>query len=136
MIRRRDFVALFGGAAASWPVIARGQERERLVCILETVSVNTPDAKLRHPAFLAGLQQSGWMPGRNVRIEVRWGEGDDAATRKHAAELIALTPDVLVAGGGVALEVLLKATHSKVVSCSRSRLKNVRRVVVKTSISP
>ena len=54
----------------------------------------------------------GWTPGRNVRIEVRWGEGDEAATRKYAAELVALTPDVLVAGGGVAAEVLLKVTHN------------------------
>jgi putative ABC transport system substrate-binding protein len=112
-IGRREFITLLGGAATGWPLNARAQQgqRERLVCILETVSVDTPSAKLRHPAFLEGLQQLGWTPGRNVRIEVRWGEGDEAAARKYAAELVALTPDVLVAGGGVAAEVLLKVTH-------------------------
>ncbi len=110
-MRRREFIAALGSAAA-WPMVARGQQRERLVCILETVSVDTPSANLRYPAFLEGLQQLGWTPGRNVRVEVRWGEGDEAATRKHAAELVALTPDVIVAGGGVATEVLLKVAHS------------------------
>ena len=104
-IGRREFITLLGGAATGWPLNARAQQgqRERLVCILETVSVDTPSAKLRHPAFLEGLQQLGWTPGRNLRIEVRWGEGDEAAARKYAAELVALTPDVLVAGGGVAV---------------------------------
>ena len=110
-MRRRAFIAALGSAAA-WPLVARGQQRERLVCILETVSVDTPSAHLRYPAFLEGLQQLGWTPGRNVRVEVRWGEGDEAATRKHAAELVALTPDVIVAGGGVATEVLLKVAHN------------------------
>jgi hypothetical protein len=64
--------------------------RERLVCILEGVSVDTPNAKLRHVAFLEGFQQLGWTPERNVRIEVRWGEGDEAVTRKYAAELVTL----------------------------------------------
>jgi putative ABC transport system substrate-binding protein len=79
---------------------------------LETVSVNTPSARLRHPAFLDGLQQLGWTAGRNVRVEGRWGEGDEATSRKYAVELLALNPDVLVAGGGVAAEVLLKLTHN------------------------
>src|SRR6476646_1459370 len=110
-MRRREFIAGLAGTAA-WPLAARAQrgQRERLVCILETVSVDTPSAKLRHPAFLEGLQKLGWTPGRTVRIEVRWGEGDEAAARQYAAELVALTPDVLVAGGGVAAEVLLKVT--------------------------
>src|SRR5262245_38825224 len=109
---RRAFIAGLGSAATGWPLIVRAQQREKLVCILETVSLDTPSAKLRHPAFLEGLQQLGWVPGRNVRIAMRWGEGHGAATRKHAAELVALMPDVLLAGGGVALEVLLKATQS------------------------
>ncbi len=54
----------------------------------------------------------GWKDGRNVQIEVRWGGDDDAATRKYAAEFVALAPDVLVAGGGTAAEMLLKATRS------------------------
>jgi putative ABC transport system substrate-binding protein len=71
-----------------------------------------PSAKLRHVAFLEALQQLGWTPGRNVRIEVRWGEGDEAVTRKYAAELVTLAPDVLVVGGGAVAEVMLKLTHT------------------------
>jgi putative ABC transport system substrate-binding protein len=112
-MKRRTFIAGVGSAAA-WPVVARAQQGQppRLVCMLETISMNTPGAKLRHPAFLEGLQQLGWAPGNNVRVEGRWGEGDEATSRRYATELIALKPDVLVAGGGVATEVLLKLTHS------------------------
>jgi putative ABC transport system substrate-binding protein len=71
--------------------------------MLESISEEkTPGAKTRHAAFLEGLQQLGWTPGRNVQIEVRYAEGDEAAIRRYAAELIALAPDVLVAGGAVA----------------------------------
>ena len=108
-LQRREFISLLGGVATGWPVIARAQqgERMRLVCILEGISVDTPSAKPRHAAFLEGLRQLGWTPGRNVQIEVRWGGGDQAATRKYAAELVALAPDVLVTGGGAPSEALL-----------------------------
>jgi putative ABC transport system substrate-binding protein len=112
-MRRRAFITLLGGAAA-WPLAARGQqgERMRLVCILEAISQETPGSKTRYAAFLEGLQHLGWTPGRNVQIEVRYAEGDKAALRKYAAELVALAPDVLVAGGGTAAEVVLKLTRS------------------------
>src|SRR6516162_5373040 len=96
-MRRREFITLLGGAAG-WPLAARAQqgERVRLVCILEGISADTPGSKTRYAAFLEGLQQLGWTPSRNVRIEVRYAEGDQAALRKYAAELVALAPDVLV----------------------------------------
>ena len=113
-LKRREFVTLLGGAAAAWPLAARAQqgERMRLVCILESISQETPGSKTRYAAFLKGLQQLGWTPGRNVQIEVRYAEGDKAALRKYAAELIALAPDVLVAGGGIPAEAVLKLTRS------------------------
>ena len=113
-MKRREFIAALGSAATGWPLFARAQQgqRERLICILEGVSVETPNAKQRHVALLEGLQPLGWTLGRNVRIEVRWGEGDEAATRRYAAELVALNPDVLVAGGGAVVEVMLKVTHT------------------------
>ena len=113
-MRRREFITLLGGVATSWPLTARAQQVQRvpLVCLLEGISADTPGAKLRYLALLEGLQQLGWTPGRNVRIEMRWGEGDEAVTRKHTAELVALAPDVLVAGGGAAVQVMLKATHT------------------------
>jgi putative ABC transport system substrate-binding protein len=114
-MRRRNFIAGLANATAAWPVAARAQlqgERVPLVCGLEGISVNTPNAKARYSALLEGLQQLGWTPGRNVRIEVRWGEGDEGAIRKYAAELVALAPDVVVTGGGAATDVMLKATHT------------------------
>src|SRR5215472_9056290 len=112
-MRRRRFLTLVGGALL-WPLSASAQQgqRVRLVCILEGISVNTPGAKTRYASFLEGLQQLGWTPGRNVQIEVRYAEGDEAALRKYAAELVALAPDVLVAGGGTPAEVVLKLTRS------------------------
>jgi putative ABC transport system substrate-binding protein len=112
-IRRRELIAALGGAA-TWPLVARAQQgqRVRLVCILEAISEDTPGSKARYAAFLEGLQQLGWTPGRNVQIEVRYAEGDEAALRKYAAELVALAPDVLVAGGGNPTEAVLKVTRS------------------------
>jgi ABC-type uncharacterized transport system substrate-binding protein len=113
-LHRREFITLLGGAAAMWPRPAWGQQgqRVRLVCILDAISADTPSAKERYEAFLEGLRQLGWTPGRNVRIEVRYAEGDEAAIRKYAAELVALAPDVLVVGGGAPAEVVLKLTHT------------------------
>jgi putative ABC transport system substrate-binding protein len=114
-MKRREFITLLGGGAAvAWPLTARAQQgqRVRLICILEGISADTPGAKMRYAAFLEGLQQLGWTPGRNVQIEARYAEGDEAAIRKYAAELVALAPDVLVVGGGAPAEVVLKVTHT------------------------
>jgi putative ABC transport system substrate-binding protein len=112
-IKRREFITLIGGAVA-WPVAVGAQQgqRVRLVCILEGISADTPGSKTRYAAFLGGLQQLGWTPGRNVQIEVRYAEGDEAAMRKYAAELVALAPDVLVTAGGTPTEVALKVTRT------------------------
>jgi len=112
-MRRREFIALLGGAA-TWPLIARAQqgERARRICMLESVSADTPGIKARHAAFLEGLQQSGWTPGRNVQIEARYAEGDEASLRKHAADLVALAPEVFVAGSGAAAQLVLKLTQT------------------------
>jgi len=82
-VRRRDFITLVGGAAA-WPLAARAQsgERVRLVCGLEVISADTPTAEARYPALLEGLQHSGWTLGRNLKIEVRWGGGNEAAAHE------------------------------------------------------
>src|SRR5262245_54412881 len=113
-VKRREFVTLLGSAAAAWPIAARAQQgqRVRLVCILEGISANTPGSKARYAAFLEGLQQLGWTPGRNVQIEVRYAEGNEAAIRKYAEELVALAPDVLVAAGGIPAEMAVKVTRT------------------------
>jgi putative ABC transport system substrate-binding protein len=111
-VKRREFISLLGGVAAAWPLAGRAQQPMRLVGFLETISRDTPGARARQAAFVERLQQLGWVPGRNLRIEMRYGEGDEAASRKEAAELVALSPDVLVAGGGFTAEMLLKATRT------------------------
>jgi putative ABC transport system substrate-binding protein len=66
----------------------------------------------QHTAFLEAFEQLGWTDGRNVQIEVRWAGGDAVKLRKDAEELVALAPDVILAGGGTAIEVMLKATRT------------------------
>jgi putative ABC transport system substrate-binding protein len=112
-MKRREFIALLGSAPA-WPLAARAQQGQRvpLVCVLEGVSADTPGVKTRHAAFSEALQQLGWTPGYNVQIEVRYAEGDEAALRKYATELVALAPDVLVPAGGTPTEVVLKVTRT------------------------
>jgi ABC-type uncharacterized transport system substrate-binding protein len=111
-MNRRAFISLLGGAAA-WPFAARAQRGERVRRIgVFTPGVADQDWQGRNAAFLQGLALLGWIDGRNVRIEYRWGEGDAEHIRKHAAELVALAPDVILAGGSSALGPLLQATRT------------------------
>ena len=100
-MKRREFVTLLGGAAVAWPLAARAQQGERIrrIGVLMSVAAEGPEGQARLAAFLKGLQQSGWTDGNNVRIEHRWGAGDAERTRKYAAELVALAPDVILASG-------------------------------------
>src|SRR5205085_5108271 len=113
-MRRRDFVRLLGVAAATWPVAAHAEQRERVrrVAVLEPIARNTPTAQARYTAFLQAFEQLGWTEGRNVQIVARWSDGNDVEARKLAEELAALTPDVILAGGGTGVEVMLKATRT------------------------
>ena len=112
-MRRREFVALFGGAAA-WPFAARAQQAERMrrIGILLPVAPDDAEFQTRVGAFLQGLQQLGWEVGRNVRIEARWVPGGADDTRKSAAELVALSPDIILASGSVSTGPLLQVTRS------------------------
>src|SRR5262249_11993773 len=113
-MRRGDFITLLCSTGVTLPLTSPAEQGGRipLVCMLEGVSADTPGVKARHAAFLEGLQQLGWTAGRNVQIEVRYAEGDEAAMRKYAAELVALAPDVLVTAGGFPTEVALKVTRT------------------------
>jgi putative tryptophan/tyrosine transport system substrate-binding protein len=113
-MRRREFITLFGGAAA-WPIAARGQQRERMRRIGVLVSVfaaDDPAWQARGNAFVQALQERGWSDGRNVRIAYRWGLGDPERLRKYAAELVALAPDVILAAGSPAVAPLLEPNVS------------------------
>jgi putative ABC transport system substrate-binding protein len=110
-MRQREFIAGPGVTAATWPLGARGQQadRVRIIGALTGTSADDPDAQMRLRAFVQGLQELGWIEGRNIRIDARWGSGSAAAVRKHAIELVALAPDVILASGSVGVPPVLQA---------------------------
>jgi putative ABC transport system substrate-binding protein len=111
---RRKFITLLGGAAVGWPLAARAQQGERVRRIGVLLPAAPEDAEFQSwvGAFLQGLAQSGWITGRNIRIETRWTKFDTEDTRKYAAELVALRPDVIVATGTSTLGPLLRLTRT------------------------
>jgi putative ABC transport system substrate-binding protein len=111
-MRRRELIALVGGAAA-WPLAGRAQQPERMrrVGVLMNQAADDVDGQARNGAFLQGLGQLGWSVGRNVQIDYRWAGGDADRIRKYAAELVALAPDVIVATGSFGVGPLLQATR-------------------------
>jgi len=110
-LKRREFVALLGGAAA-WPLAARAQQAERVRRIGVIASPNDLVMQARHAAFVQGLQQLGWTEGRNVHIDARWSTGNAAETRRHVAELVALAPDVIFTSGSLAIGPMLETTRT------------------------
>src|SRR5262245_19692860 len=110
-MRRRDIITVLGGAAA-WPLTARAQERTKRVGVLLPGSADNPEYQVRLAAFHQGLAVLGWTIGHNVQVETRWATSNAAALRKHAAELAALAPDVILANGSAAVAPLLEATRT------------------------
>jgi hypothetical protein len=98
--KRREFITLLGGAAA-WPLAARSQQAERMrrIGVFSALSADHPEWQARLAAFHQGLQELGWIVGRNIRIEHRVGPGDDDYLRRRAAELVVLAPDAIVVNG-------------------------------------
>jgi putative ABC transport system substrate-binding protein len=113
-IGRRKFITLLGSAAAAWPLVAHAQQAERMrrVGMLLPAAAADPEFQARLAAFHQGLALLGWTIGRNVRIDTRWGAGNTAEIRRHAAELAALAPDVILASGTSTVGPLLQATRS------------------------
>jgi putative ABC transport system substrate-binding protein len=109
-VKRREFITLLGGAAAGWPLAARAQQGERVkrIGVLMYWTADDAEGQARLTAFAQALKQLGWS---DLRIDTRWATADDI--RRHAAELVALTPDVLVAATGTAtVAPLLQATRT------------------------
>ena len=111
---RRQFITLLGGAAAALPLAARAQQPERMrrIGVLHLQAADDPEQQARIAAFRQGLQQFGWIDGRNLRIDFRWSAGSAADARKYASELVALSPDVILTSGAAAVAPLLQATRS------------------------
>jgi len=114
-MQRREFITLLGGAAASWPLAARAEQPGgmRRIGVLIASTADDAESQARMAAFHQGLTQLGWSDGRNVRIDIRWATTDADDLRRHAAELTALAPDVLVAATGTStVAPLLEATRT------------------------
>jgi putative tryptophan/tyrosine transport system substrate-binding protein len=113
-MKRRKFIALMGGAAASWPLAARAQQGERMrrIGVLMSMVESDPRGLELITAFAQGLAELGWTVGRNVRIEYRWGAGDLDRFRRYAVELVALSPDVVLATAGSIVGAFQQASHT------------------------
>jgi putative tryptophan/tyrosine transport system substrate-binding protein len=112
-VKRRQFITLLGGTAA-WPLAARAQQAERMrrIGVLLPATADDPQRQVWFGAFLKGLAQSDWIIDRNVQIDTRWATANVDAVRKHAAELAALAPDVILASGASTVGPLLQATRT------------------------
>jgi putative tryptophan/tyrosine transport system substrate-binding protein len=112
-VRRREFIALVGGALA-WPLTASAQQADRIrrIGVLQTTGASDPQGQARNAAFLQGLQQLGWSESRNLRIETRWNAADAGEMRKYAVEFAGLAPDVVLASGANTVGPLLQVART------------------------
>lgn len=119
-MKRRHFITLLGGAAAcplaahAWLQAARAQQnpRVRRIGVMMGLTADDPESQARLAAFAQGLQQAGWTVGQNIRIDHRWGAGNADTMRKHAAELVKLAPEVILAHSSAAVAPLLQESRS------------------------
>src|SRR5947207_45427 len=113
-MRRRAFLTLLGGAAATWPIAASAQRggRVRRVGVLMSGVATDTEYQSQLAAFVQGLRQLGWIEGQNLRVEVRWNAGDSELARTYAAQLIGLMPDVILASTTINLTVIQQATST------------------------
>jgi putative ABC transport system substrate-binding protein len=113
-MKRRHFIGAIGAAAAAWPIAAHAQQPERVrrIGVLMPGLAADPENQNRIAAFQQGLHELGWIDGRNVRIDYRWGGGDADRIRNSAAELVAVAPDVIFATASSIMGALLQATRT------------------------
>ena len=112
--RRREFITLLGGAAAAWPLAAQAQQPERVrrIGVLMNLAADDPESQVRIATLLQSLQELGWRDGRNVRIETRWAASKADRFHAHAAELVALAPDVIVAAATPSVAALQQISRT------------------------
>jgi putative ABC transport system substrate-binding protein len=109
-MRRREFIKAIAGSAAAWPLAASAQQPDQMrrIGVLMNQSASDPETQARTKAFLQGMQELGWIEGRNMRVDIRWDAGDVDYARKMAAELVALSPEVILSSGVTGLSALQK----------------------------
>jgi len=113
-MRRREFVMIVGGAATAWPLMTHAQQLDqvRRVGVLTNRAESDPEGQAHLRAFVQRLSELGWVEGRNLRLDIRWGAGSDERYRRYAAELVALSPDVILAATSPVVAALQKATRT------------------------
>jgi ABC-type uncharacterized transport system substrate-binding protein len=113
-MRRREFLTLLGGAAAAWPLAVRAQQdgRARRIGWLTAGAENDPGSRANRVALQEALAKLGWIEGRNLRIERRFGAGNRDLVRAHAAELVGLAPDAIVTVIGIATQEAQRQTQT------------------------
>jgi len=111
-IGRRELLVALGGAAAAWPLAARAQQGVRRIGIMMNLAADDSEGQARVAAFLQGLQETGWVVGRNAQIDIRWGMGDPERIRKNVTELVALRPDAIFATTFPTVVALQQATRT------------------------
>jgi ABC-type uncharacterized transport system substrate-binding protein len=113
-MRRRDFVKAIASSSVAWPLAARAQQTDqvRRVGVLMNVAPEHPEGQPFVAAFRQALQRLGWIEGRNIRIDIRWGENDVERDRRYAADLVALTPDVVLAAGTLSVTALQRVSRT------------------------
>jgi len=113
-MRRRDFIAHIGGAAMSWPLVARAQQSEQMrrIGVLMNATADDPEGQAGVMAFQQAVQRLGWSDGGNVRIDMRWGANDVDRDRRYAAELVALAPDVVLASGSLSVAAVQRLSRT------------------------
>ena len=106
-------ITLLGGAA-SWPIVARAQQAERMrrIGVLTNLAADDPESQARNAGLLQRLQELGWTVGRNIAVDYRWTLGDAERTRRYAGELVALAPDVILSVGAAATAAMQQATRT------------------------
>jgi putative ABC transport system substrate-binding protein len=111
-MRRREFITLLGGTTAIWPIAGRAQqiERVRRIGVLMGSEQRDADSQARLTAFRHGLRELGWAEDRNIRIDERWAANVPARLRAYAAELVSLTPDVILAHAPPAISAVRRET--------------------------
>ena len=113
-MKRREFITLFGRAAAAWPIAVRAQQsaKQRRIGVLMNRAADSSEGQARIAAIQQRLQQLGWSDGQNLLMDVRWGAEDPDLERKGAAELAALAPDVVLAGGTLSVMAMLRESRT------------------------
>ena len=113
-LKRREFITLLGGAAATWPLAARAQQAERMrrIAVLMNNAEDDPEGQARATAFRQGLQALGWIEGKNLRIDWYWTAGDVGRIRGDVTELAGHPPDIIVANGRVILSEAVQVIRS------------------------